>query len=64
MFVYAHALRVKEYFETKQWYRKYKGGSWYLICDFETGEDYWSQTIPDCWIGAVAIMDEEHYEIQ
>lgn len=53
---------VSEVFEHKQWYRRLVGGRWFLVCEFDTGDEYWTSTKPDSWIAV--IVEEENYEIQ
>lgn len=60
-FVYAYILRTREYFENKQWYRRLRGGTWYLICEFQSGDEYWTRAAPGSWEGIV--VETERYEV-
>lgn len=50
---------IKEKLETKQYYRKYKGGTWYLLCEIDSGEEYWTQQKPNQWM-SIIIKIEHH----
>jgi hypothetical protein len=52
---------VGEKLAEKQWYRRFKGGTWYFVYLFETDEEFWTQIDYPTWCAVV--IEKEQYEV-
>jgi len=52
-------LTMKEYLESKRWYRQLFNTTWYYVCAFDTGEEYWTKVKPESWEAMIIDIEKK-----